>query len=58
MKMLLGLDGFSYKERPDRLFSLEQRRLKSDLMDIMRGIDKLDDESLQPRVRESKARGQ
>lgn len=46
MKMLLGLDGFSYKERPDRLFSLEQRRLKSDLMDIMRGIDKLEGNDL------------
>ena len=43
-RMLLGLDGLSYKERLDRLglFSLERRRLRGDLIEvykIMRGTD-------------------
>ena len=52
----------SYKKRLDRLglFSLEHRRLRSDLIEvykIMRGIDKVDSQYLFPKVGESKTRG-
>ena len=62
-RMLLGLDGLSYKERLDRLglFPLECRRLRVDLIEvykIMRGIDQLDNQYLFPEVGESKTRGQ
>eukprot|EP00061_Rhincodon_typus_P011340 g36277.t1 len=45
IRMLPGMEGLSYKERLDRLglFSLEHRRLRSDLLKIyktMKGIDK------------------
>ena len=60
--MLPGLDGLSYKERLDRLglFSLERRRLGSDLIEvykIMRGIDQQDSQHLFPKIGESKTRG-
>ena len=52
----------SYEERLDRLglFSLERRRLRGDLIEvykIMRGIDRLDNQHLFPKVGESKTRG-
>ena len=60
--MLPGLDGLSYQERLNgwRLFSLERRRLRGDLIEIykiMRGIDKVDSQYLFPKVGESKTRG-
>ena len=60
-RMLLGLDGLSYKERLDRLglFSLERRRLRNDLIEVykmMRGTDQLDSQYLFPKVGESKIR--
>eukprot|EP00061_Rhincodon_typus_P005792 g25737.t1 len=46
-RMLLGMEGFNYKEKLDRLglFSLESRRLRGDLIEvykIMTGIDRVD----------------
>ena len=61
-RMLSGLGGLSCKVRLNRLglFSLERRRLRSDLIDvckIMRGRDKVDSQYLFPKVAESKTRG-
>ena len=61
-KTLHGHDGLSYKERLDRLgpFSLERRRLRSDLIEvykIMRGTDQLDNQYLFPKIGESETRG-
>ena len=60
--MLPGLDGFSYKERMDRLglFCLGRRRLRGDLTEvykIMRGIDQLDSQHLFPRSGSLKLEG-
>eukprot|EP00061_Rhincodon_typus_P008354 g30882.t1 len=46
IKMLLGMEDLSYKERQNSLglFSLEQRRLRGDLIEVyntMRGTDKV-----------------
>ena len=61
-RIILGLDGLSYKERLDRLglFSLERRRLRGDLIEvykIMRDIDQIDSQHLFPKVGESKITG-
>lgn len=49
---LLELGGLSYKERLVRsaLFALKPRRMRGDLMEVMRGIDKVNCYSLFPRV--------
>ena len=57
IRMLPGLESLSYKERLNRLglFSLERRRLRGDLIEvfkIMRGIDKVDNQHLFPKVGE------
>jgi len=54
--------GLSYEERLERLglFSLEIRRLRGDLIEvykIMRGIDRVDSQTLFPRVVTSRTRG-
>ena len=61
-RMLPGMEGISYEERLEKLglFSLEQRRLRGDLIEvykIMRGMDRVDSQKLFPRVEESIARG-
>eukprot|EP00061_Rhincodon_typus_P010496 g34836.t1 len=53
-RMLLGMEGLNYKERLDRLrlYSLEHRRLRGDLIElykIMRGIDKVNSKGLFPK---------
>ena len=55
--MLPGLEGVSYRERLSRLglYSLERRRMRGDLIEIykiMRGIDRVDAQSLYTRSRE------
>eukprot|EP00061_Rhincodon_typus_P010618 g35050.t1 len=57
--MLPRLKGLSYKEMLG-LLSLERRRLRGDVIEvykIMRGIDKVNNQDLFPRVGESKTRG-
>eukprot|EP00061_Rhincodon_typus_P005166 g24374.t1 len=54
-RMLLGMEGLSYKERLDRLgfFSLEHGRLRGDLIEvykIVRGIDRINGSFLFPRI--------
>eukprot|EP00061_Rhincodon_typus_P014884 g42244.t1 len=54
-RMLLGMEGLSYKERLDKLglWSLESRRLRGDLIEvykIMTGIDKVNGRCLFQRV--------
>ena len=61
-RMLPGMKHLSYEERLDRLglFSLEQRRLRGDLIEvykIMRGKDRVDREQLFPLVEGSVTRG-
>ena len=61
-QQLPGLEGISYEERLDKLglFTLEQWRLRGDLMEvykIMSGIDRVDSEMLFPRVEKSSTRG-
>ena len=61
-RMLPGLESFSYEERLDRLglFSLEQRRLRGDMIEvykIMMGIDRVDRKELFPLVEGSITRG-
>eukprot|EP00061_Rhincodon_typus_P002140 g16716.t1 len=56
-RMLLAVMGLKYKNRLEKLglFSLEHRRLRGDLIvvyKIMRGIDKVNDKGLFPRVGE------
>ena len=63
IRMLPGMEHLSYKERSGRLvlFSLEQRRLRGDLIEvfkIMRGMDRVDREQLFPLVEGSVTRGQ
>ena len=60
--MLPGMEHLSYEERLEMLglFSLEQRRLRGDLIEvfkIMRGMDKVDREQLFPLVEGSVTRG-
>eukprot|EP00061_Rhincodon_typus_P007013 g28259.t1 len=60
--MLPGLEGMRYKERLEnlRLFSLEQQRLRGDLIEvykIMTCIDMIDSQNLLPRVKISDTRG-
>ena len=62
IRMLPCMEGISYKERLEKLglFSLEQRRLRGDLIEvykIMRGMDRVDSQKLFPRVEESIIRG-
>eukprot|EP00061_Rhincodon_typus_P018595 g47822.t1 len=58
--MLLGLEGVSCKEKPNRLFySLEPQKMRSDLKEvykIMRGIDRVSSQDFFPWVGESKTR--
>ena len=61
-RMLPGMEGMSCEERLEKLclFSLEQRRLRDDLIEvykIMRGMDRVDSQKLFPRVEESITRG-
>ncbi|MBB6707133.1 reverse transcriptase family protein [Proteus mirabilis] len=61
-RMLPGLEDLSYRERLNRLglFSLERRRLRGDLIEvykIMRGMDRINRQSLFPGVGESRTRG-
>jgi len=54
-RMLPGMEGRSYEERLRdlRLFSLERRRLRSDLIEaykMIRGLDRVDSESIFPRM--------
>ena len=56
------MEGISYEEKLEKLglFSLERRRLRSDLIEvykIMRGMDRVDSQKLFPRVGESITRG-
>jgi len=60
--MLPGVEHLSYKERLDRLglFSLEQRRLRGDMVEvykIMRGMDWVNRKQLFPLVEGSITRG-
>ena len=60
--MLPGMEGISYEERLEKLdlFSLERWRLRGDLKEvskIMRGMDRVDNQKLFPRVEESITRG-
>ena len=60
--MFPGMGNFSSEERLDKLglFSLEQRRLRGDLIEvykIMRSMDRVDSQKLFPRVEESITRG-
>ena len=53
--MLAGVEGVSYKDRLDKLglFSLEQRRLRGDLIEIykiMRGTDRVNSQRVFPRA--------
>ena len=61
-RMLPGMVGRSYEERLRdlRLFSLERRRLRGDLIEtykMIRGLDRVDSESLFPRMGMSTTRG-
>ena len=61
-RMLPGMEGISYEERLEKRgsFSLEQRRLRGDLIEvykIMRGMDRVDSQKLFPRVEKSITRG-
>eukprot|EP00061_Rhincodon_typus_P017365 g46034.t1 len=60
--MSLGLEGLSYKERPDRLglLSVEHRRLRGDLLGaykIMTDLNQVNSKGLFPRVVKFKTRG-
>ena len=61
-RMLPGMEGRSYDERLRdlRLFSLERRRLRGDLIEaykMIRGLDRVDSESLFPRMVMASTRG-
>ena len=61
-RMLPGMEHLRYEERLDKLglFSLEQKRLKSDLIEvfkIMRGMNRVDREQLFPLVEGPVTRG-
>eukprot|EP00061_Rhincodon_typus_P014780 g42064.t1 len=61
-RVLPGMEGLSYKERLDRLrpFLLERRRLRCDLLEIykiMRSTDKVNGQSLFPKLRDFKTPG-
>ena len=62
ISLLPGMEHLSYEERLDRLglFSLKQRRRRSDLIEmykIMRGMDRVDREQLFPLIEGSVMRG-
>eukprot|EP00061_Rhincodon_typus_P007834 g29921.t1 len=61
-RMLLGMDGLSYKEMLDKLglFSLEDRGLRGDLIEvykIMMGVDQMNVRCLFLRVEDLKTKG-
>ena len=61
-RMLPGMVGRSYEERLRdlRLFSLERRRLRGDLIEaykMIKGLDRVDSESLLPRMVMANTRG-
>jgi len=61
-RMLPGMEGRSYEERLRdlRLFSLERRRLRGDLIEaykMIRGLDRVDSDSLFPRMEKASTRG-
>ena len=60
--MLLGLEDIDYEERLNKLglFSLDRWRMRGDLIEvymIMTGFDRVDSQSLFPRVEGSITRG-
>jgi len=57
--MLPGMEHLSDEERVDRLglFSLDRRRLRGNLIEIMRDMDRMDQEQLIPLVELSFTRG-
>eukprot|EP00061_Rhincodon_typus_P018853 g48208.t1 len=58
-RMLLGMEGLSYKERLG-LFPLERGRLRGDLIEvykIMRGVDRVDGSCLFPKMGDFKTKG-
>ena len=61
-RMLPGMEGRSYEERLRDLglFSLERRRLRGDLIEtykMIRGLDRVDSDSLFPRMEKASTRG-
>ena len=58
-RMLPGLEGMSYEERLDKLglFSLERWRLRGDLIEVYKIMNRMDSQMFFPRVEKSSTRG-